>query len=76
MFFAKEKIFTGKNEAYQKLHQHYIQQHKNLLKKKLSVIAVSCKLIRIFYTLLSKDVTYDEEKMLRDIVREIEDLAA
>ena len=34
-----------------------------------SVIAIACKLIRVFYTILTKGVAYDGEKMLRDIVR-------
>lgn len=34
-----------------------------------SVIAIACKLIRIFYTILTKGVDYDGQKMLRDIVR-------
>lgn len=66
----------GKNEAFRSLHQHYTQRPKNPLKKKQSVVAISCKLIRIFYKLLSKDVPYDEEKMLNDIVWEDEQLAA
>ncbi len=66
----------GKNKAYQQVHQHYTQRQKNPLKKKQSVIAISCKLIRIFYILLSKGVTYDEEKMLKDIVWKSEDIAA
>lgn len=66
----------GKNEAFQSLHRHYTQRFNHPLQKKQSVVAISCKLIRIFYTLLSKGVPYDEEKMLNDIVWEDEKLAA
>ena len=41
-----------------------------------SVIAVACKLIRIFYTILTKGVDYDSQKMLNDIVRPEIQLAA
>lgn len=34
-----------------------------------SVIAVACKLIRIFYAILTKGITYDGQKLLKDIVR-------
>ena len=39
------------------------------MKKMQSVIAIACKLIRIFYTILTKGVDYDGQKMLSDIVR-------
>lgn len=41
----------------------------NPLKKKQSVIAISCKLIRVFYAILTKGAIYDGEKMLSDIHR-------
>ena len=70
LLFNAAIALIGKNDAYRKLHQHYTQRSKNPLKKKQSVVAISCKLIRIFYALLSKDIAYDEEKMLKDIVWE------
>ena len=42
----------------------------NPLKKKQSVIAISCKLIRVFYAILANGVTYDAQKMLSDIHRQ------
>ena len=39
----------------------------NPLKKKQSVIAISCKLIRVFYAILAKGVTYDAQKLISDI---------
>ena len=46
------------------------------MKKMQSVIAVACKLIRIFYTILTKGVDYDGQRMLADIVRPEMQLAA
>ena len=34
-----------------------------------SVIAVACKVLRVFYAILTKGVDYDGEKMLGDIRR-------
>ena len=76
LLFNAAIALIGKNDAYRKLHQHYTQRSKNPLKKKQSVVAISCKLIRIFYALLSKDIAYDEEKMLKDIVWESENTVA
>ena len=76
VLFTAAISLIGKNEAWQTLHQHYTQRLNNPLKKKQSVVAISCKLIRIFFTLLSKGVAYDEEKMLKDIVWESEVPAA
>ena len=59
----------GKNKEFKEIHHYYRTREKNPLKKMQSVIAVACKLIRIFYTILTKGIDYDGEKMLRDIVR-------
>lgn len=58
------------NAEFRLLHEYYTTRAKNPLKKKQSVIAVSCKLIRIFYTILRKQVDYDGGKMIADIHRE------
>ena len=59
----------GKNKEFKEIHHYYRTREKNPLKKMQSVIAVSCKLNRIFYTILTKGIDYDGQKMLRDIVR-------
>lgn len=66
----------GKNQEFKEVHCYYRTREKNPLKKMQSVIAVACKLIRIFYTILTKGVDYDGEKMLRDIVRPEQQQAA
>ena len=40
---------------------------RNPLKKMQAVVAVACKILRIFYVILTKGVDYDPEKMLGDI---------
>ena len=66
----------GKNKEFKEIHSYYRTREKNPLKKMQSVIAVACKLIRIFYTILTKGVDYDSQKMLNDIVRPEIQLAA
>ena len=57
------------NPEFRSLHEYYTTRAVNPLKKKQSVIAISCKLIRVFYAILTKKVEYDGAKMLADIHR-------
>ena len=66
----------GKNPEFKSIHEYYQTRAKNPLKKMQSVIAIACKLIRVFYTILTKGIDYDGQKMLRDIVRAEMTLAA
>lgn len=59
----------GRNEEFKEIHRYYRIRKENPLKKMQSVIAVACKELRIFYTILAKGVTYDGVKMLQDIKR-------
>ena len=59
----------GKNPEFKSIHEYYLTRKKNPLKKMQSVIAIACKLIRVFYMILTKGVDYDGRKMLKDIVR-------
>ena len=66
LFLAAQPLIAY-NPAFRELHHYYTTRSKNPLKKMQSLIAISCKLIRIFFTLLSRDVEYDAEKILKDI---------
>jgi transposase len=57
------------NHEFRELHRYYTTREKNPLKKKQSIIAMSCKLIRVFYALTTKDCAYDPVKLLADIHR-------
>ena len=59
----------ARNDEFKKVHRYYRTRKENPLKKMQSVIAVACKALRIFYTILRKGVTYDGAKMLQDIKR-------
>jgi transposase len=60
---------VAKNPEFRSLHKYYTTRQTNPLKKKQSIIAISCKLIRIFYAILKNNTVYDPQKMLSDIHR-------
>lgn len=60
----------AKNPEFKSLHEYYTTRANNPLKKKQSVIAISCKLIRVFYAIVANGVAYDPEKMMSDIHRQ------
>ena len=53
------------------IHQYYTTREKNPLKKMQSMIAVACKLIRVFYLILRTGATYDAAKLIGDIRRPV-----
>lgn len=54
---------------FKSIHQYYTTRDKNPLKKMQSMIAVACKLIRVFYKIMTSGVSYDGEKLITDIHR-------
>lgn len=67
---------VSKNTEFKEIHKYYTTRIENPLKKKQSLIAVCCKLIRVFYAILTKGIKYDGEKLMKDIRRPSEPLAA
>lgn len=59
----------GKNAEFKEIHNYYQTRERNPLKKMQSVIAVACKVLRVFYTILTKGVDYDGRKLIGDIRR-------
>lgn len=62
-------LLIGKNAEFREIHEYYRTRKENLLKKMQSVVAVACKIRRIFYTILTKGVDYDVDKLIGDIRR-------
>ena len=56
---------------FRSIYQYYTTREKNPLKKMQSMIAVACKLIRVFYLILQTGTTYDAEKLMSDIRRPV-----
>lgn len=69
LLFQAMMPIVAKNEEFRELHQYYTTRSQNPLKKKQSLVLLSCKLIRVFFALLTKEVAYDPQKMLKDIKR-------
>ena len=69
LLFQAVMVLVAKNPEFRQLHLYYTNRVENPLKKKQSLMAISCKLIRVFYTLLTKGLIYDGEKMIKDIQR-------
>jgi transposase len=69
LLFQAVLILVAKNQEFRQLHLYYTNRVENPLKKKQSLMAISCKLIRVFYALLTKGLTYNGEKMINDIKR-------
>ena len=44
------------------IHRYYQTREKNPLKKMQSVVAIACKVLRVFYAILTKGVDYDRRK--------------
>ena len=59
------------NEEFSSIYNYYIESKDNPLKKKQAITAICCKMIRIFFTILSKGIKYDESKMIQDIKRPV-----
>ena len=60
---------VGKNAEFKEIHEYYRTRKENPLKKMQSVVAVACKVLRVFYAILTKGVDYDPLKLISDIKR-------
>ena len=64
------------NDEFREVYHYYTTRQKNPLKGKQAVIAVGCKLIRVFYAILTHGVDYDANRLRTDIIRPQEQQAA
>lgn len=76
LLFEAAMSLVAKNQEFREIHYYYTNREKNPLKKLQSLMAIANKLIRVFFTMLTKGVKYDGEKMLKDIIRPSEVKAA
>ena len=76
LLFEASLSLVGKNEEFKEIHKYYTTREKKPLKKMQSLIAVACKLIRVFHVILTKGISYDATKMLKDIRHPGEQLKA
>ena len=66
----------ARNKEFREIYDYYITRVKNPLKRRQAMVAVGCKLIRVFYVVLTKGVGYDRTKMKSDIHRSEDNIAA
>ena len=76
ILFRAAIALAAKNPEFQSIHHYYTTRENNPLKKKQSIIAMACKLIRVFYAIIVKGGVYSSEKMLTDIHRNMPPIAA
>lgn len=69
VLFRAAMPLVAKNEEFRKLHHYYTTRAENPLKKMQSMIAICCKLLRVFYAVVTKGCSYNAKKMLADIHR-------
>jgi transposase len=76
ILFRAAISLSSQNPEFRQIHSYFTSRAKNPLKKKQSIIAMSCKLIRVFHTIVTKGCAYDPVKLLADIHRNQPDAAA
>lgn len=57
---------VSKNSEFKMLHEYYTNRKENPLKKKQSLILLCCKLIRILFAIMNKQVEYNPQKLIKD----------
>ena len=67
LLFQVAMPLIASNEEFKALHSHYIGRANNPLKKKQSIVALGCKLIRVLYTVLKTGTKYDSSKIMEAI---------
>lgn len=67
LLFRVALPLVAQNKAFNELHRYFTTRDYNPLKKKQSLIAICCKLIRVLFAVGKKQVPFSEEKMKQDI---------
>ena len=63
---------VSKNAEFKELHRYYTTRKENPLKKKQSLILLCCKLLRVMFAMMTKNVEYNGDKLIKDIRRPTE----
>jgi transposase len=67
LLFRAIMPLVTKNQEFKKLHEYYTTRKNNPLKKKQSLILLCCKLIRILYAIVTKQLEYNPEKLMQNL---------
>ncbi|WP_350345112.1 IS110 family transposase [Proteinivorax tanatarense] len=76
ILFQATMPLVGKNKEFGSIHHYYTTRVHNPLKKKQSIIAICCKLIRVLFAILTKNEEYSAQRLIADIKRPSIQLAA
>lgn len=69
MLFQAVLPLIARNEEFTEVYDYYRTRLRNPLKGKQAMVAVECKLIRVFYSILKNGYDYDPVKLRTDIIR-------
>ena len=64
LLYQASLVLVCKNQQFKALYQHLKTRNDNPLKNKQALIVVSCKLLRVMFTLAKEKRLYDPEKVL------------
>lgn len=76
ILFQAAMPLVGKNKEFSSIHHYYTTRMHNPLKKKQSIVAICCKLIRVLFAILTKNEEYSAQRLITDIKRPNTQLAA
>jgi len=66
---------VSKNPEFRELHYYYTCRDDNPMKKKQSIIVLCCKLIRVLFAIMTHNMEYNGEKLMKDIHRPMAEAA-
>lgn len=69
LLFDASLMLVANNPEFKALHLYYTTRKENPLKKKQSIVVISCKLIRVFYSLAVQGADYSPGRLAGDIRR-------
>ncbi len=67
---------VSQNPEFKELHKHFTTRSENALTKKQSLVALSCRLIRVLFAVGTLNVPYDPKKVLSSLSQQQESLVA
>jgi len=75
VLFRAMMPLVAKNAEFRELHRYYTGRRDNPMKKKQSLIVLCCKLIRVLFAMITKNIEYNGEKLMKDINRSMAEAA-
>ena len=71
VLYSMAMVCVAKNKELKKLYSYLITRKHNPLKRKQALIVISKKIVTIIHAIVTKDVTYQPEKVLGKVRREM-----